>query len=463
MKAIPKTTFTIEPLTRLEGHGKVTIILNEDGFVESAHFRVAEFRGFEKFCEGRMVYDMPLITTRICGICPVSHHLASVAACDALLETDVPPAARMVRELMNLAQFISSQALHIYFLAMPDFVFGLDTPPEERSIIGLAKKDRSMAEKAIRLRKIGQDSVELTGGRSIHPVSAIPGGMSCSLPHASRHTLRKLMSEAVDLGAFTVDLIAGLIDRAPELVERLGAPPTMYLAMVGDDGSLALTGGRLRFQDRDGGRTDFDVRDYLDYIGERSVDDSWLKETFNKKAGWPEGIYRVGPLARLNVAERIATPKAGAAHLGFKSLGGGKPVHGTIYYHLARAIEVLYAAERALEILEDDAVVDGEVRNPVERKPGEGVGVIEAPRGTLIHHYKADDLGRIEKANFLVATQQNGAAIDLSVDAVAKASQIRHEPSDDAIHAVSMTVRCYDPCLSCSTHLVEGDQSAHKR
>lgn len=449
----PKTTrIEISPLTRLEGHGKVTLQLDARGELTDARFHVLEFRGFEKFCEGRMLWDMPVITPRICGICPVSHHLASAKAADDLLGLEIPPAARKLRELMHLGQFIHSHALHFFFLAAPDFVLGPDAPPGKRSVIGIYEKDPELAGKAIALRKIGQTLIDKVGGRPIHPVTAIPGGMSKPLSHEDRFLLARDLRRAVELSTLAVDTAYALLERYRDELPSLGSFETKHLGLT-RDGDLEFYDGALVLKGTDGGIVaKFGGRDYLDVIGEHVECDSWLKFPYYKKEGWPQGAYRVGPLARLNVAERIGTPAAGKRFADFKSTGA--VVQENLYYHVARTIELLHAAEKARELLDDDDIVSREIRVRVERKAGEGVGVLEAPRGTLIHHYATDEDGRITRVNLIVATAHNNRAIDLSVKAVAREYIRGGKLQEGLLNRVEMAVRCYDPCLSCATHAI---------
>ena len=443
---------TISPVSRLEGHGKVTIHLDENNKVAESRFHVLEFRGFEKFCEGRLMSEMPVITTRICGICPVSHHLASVKACDDALGVDIPPAAKKLRELMHMGQFIHSHALHFFYLSAPDFVLGPASDPAKRNILGIIEADPDLAKKAIRLRKFGQNIVERVGGRAIHPVTAIPGGMSKPLSHEDRFVTSKELDDGLELARLALQIGKGVFEKYAEIVPRFAAIKTKYMGLV-KDGNLELYDGRLRIINEDGKRLDeFDPKNYLEFLGEHVEDWSYMKFPFYKKYGYPKGLYRVAPLARLNVVEAISTPIANKELVEFKKLGGGHPVHETLYYHYARLIELLYAVERAQELIHDDEIVSEDVRVKVDRRKGEGVGVIEAPRGTLIHHYWADDSGKIERANIIVATAHNNAAINRSVNEVAKEFVKGGKIEEGALNMVEMAVRCYDPCLSCATH-----------
>ncbi len=447
-------TITIDPVTKVEGHGKVTIHFDENGNVAESHFHIQEFRGFEKFCEGRMVWEMPVITTRICGICPVSHHLASAKACDDLFGVDIPPAAKKLRELMHMSQIIHSHALHFFYLAAPDLLFGLDATPEQRNVIGIINANPDLGKKAIRLRQIGQASIEKVGGRSIHPVSAIPGGMSKHLAHEDRHIMLKEMDEGLGLVKLALAAVKEVNYKYRELIPRFASFKTKYMGLV-KDGALELYDGQLRIKDENGNLIEeFKPRDYLNHIAEHTESWSYLKFPFYKKSGWPDGVYRVAPLARLNVADRISTPLANAELLEFKQLGGGQPVQDSLYYHYARVIELIYAIERAKELLSDDDIVSKEVRAPVSRGAGQGVGVVEAPRGTLIHHYEADDLGKLEKVNIIVSTAHNYASMDRAVNEVAKLVLKNNRVDETLLNQVEMAIRCYDPCLSCATHQI---------
>jgi len=446
-------TIVIDPVTKVEGHGKVTIHLDDNGNVAESHFHVQEFRGFEKFCENRMAWEMPVITTRICGICPVSHHLASAKACDDLFGAVIPPAAKKLRELMHMGQFIHSHALHFFYLAAPDLLFGLDAPPEQRNVLGVVAANPELGKKAIRLRAFGQKMIDKVGGRSIHPVSAIPGGMSKALSHDDRYELLQEIDAALAIAKEALDAAKSVNERYAGLIPDFASFPTKYMGLV-KDGALELYDGALRLCDSDGTLLEeFDPRQYLDYIAEQTTELSYLKYPYYKKQGWPDGIYRVAPLARLNVAERISTPVANAELQNFKALATG-PVQASLYYHYARIIELVYAAEKAKELLLDDDIVARETRVPVERKAGTGIGVIEAPRGTLIHHYEADDLGKLTKVNIIVSTAHNYAAMDRSVNEVAKLVLNGKNPEEHLLNQVEIAIRCYDPCLSCATHQI---------
>lgn len=452
--AVVDRTITIDPVTRLEGHGKVTIHIDEFDEVAYCRFHVAEFRGFEEFCKGRLLSDMPMITPRICGICPVSHHLASAKACDDAWNVRIPDVAKKLRELMHMGQFIQSHALHFFYLAAPDFMLGPQSDPAKRNIVGLMEAFPDLGKKAIRLRQIGQNVIDRIGGKPIHPVTAIPGGMSKPLSSEGRGALQKELEEALGLAELALRIGKNVFSDHRELTDSFAVSESNYMGMT-RDGSLELYDGTFRLIDETGYYLKFfDATNYAQAIGEHVEDWSYLKFPFLKDKGWPEGTYRVGPLARLNVADQIDTPLAGNELRQFKALGNGGLVHGTMYYHYARLIELLFAVERAMQLVSDGDILNKDVRVPVKRQAGEGVSIIEAPRGTLIHHYWVDKQGKIEKANMIVATTHNNAAINNSVNEVAKAFVKGGRLEEGALNMVEMAVRCYDPCLSCSTHAV---------
>lgn len=442
---------TIDPMTRIEGHGKVTIHLDDSGTVESARFHVMEFRGFEKFCEGRMVWDMPLITTRICGICPTAHHLASVKACEAVFDVELPAAAKKLHELLILGSGLEDQALHFFFLAAPDFVLGPDSDPLKRNVLGIVEANKDLAIKAIRLRKIGKNIVERVGGSSIHPVTAIPGGMSKSITGDDRYSMLKDADEAISYAELALDIAKDLFIKYADLAPSFANFDSLYMGLT-KDGMFEEYDGAIRVVDKDGAIVaDFSPQDYANYIDEAVEDYSWAKFPYWKSGG---ETYRVGPLARLNVATNIDTPKAKVAFDEFKAIGNGKPLSGSLYYHYARVIELLYKAEKIKELLQDDEIMSQDVRVKVDRKAGEGVGVVEAPRGTLIHHYQADDFGKLVKANLIVPTTHNNKAIDTAIAMAAKDNIKGKKLNEGVLNLVEMAARCYDPCLSCATHAI---------
>jgi NAD-reducing hydrogenase large subunit len=443
------TTITIDPVTRIEGHGKVIITLHESGLVEGASFQTVEFRGFEKFCEGRMVWDMPTLTSRICGFCPVSHHLASVKACEAVFGVEPPPAASMLRELLLLGQFIQSHALHYFFCAMPDF---LGVEPKDRNAFAMLNANSEAAQKAVKLRRVGQDIVDKVGGGRLHPVTCIPGGMSKTLDYLDRVELLKGVVQGLKIAKLAVENVKALYGANKETFDTFASFPSHY-AGLSASGQLRLYDGTLRVVDHAGALvSEVAPRDYATLFDEQSAADSYTKTLFLKGRGEKDGVYRVGPLARLNVADSVSTPLAGAELAEFKQLGAGGPVAPSLFYHYARMIELLYAVERASELLRYGEILSAEVRIPVKRRAGEGVGVIEAPRGTLIHHYVAREDGRITKVNLVVATAHNKLAMNESVARVAQSLVSGGTIDEGQLNFVEMAIRCYDPCLSCSTH-----------
>jgi NAD-reducing hydrogenase large subunit len=442
-------TITIDPVTRIEGHGRVVINLDAAGQVSEATFQTLEFRGFEKFCEGRMLWDLPTLTSRICGFCPVSHHLASVKACEALLGVEPPRPATLLRELLLMGQFIQSHALHYFFCAMPDF---LGAAPADRNAFSLVRNNPDVALRAIKLRKVGQDIVDRVGGGRLHPVACIPGGMTRHLDYMDRVELFKGVVTGAKIAKQAVDAVKTLHQKNHATFETFASFPSLYLGLA-KEGQLSFYDGAVQVIDGAGKEVEqFAGADYAKAIGEVTNSKSWTKAVHLKSRGPVEGSYRVGPLARVNIAKSVSTPQANAELQEFKQLSAGKPVQPALYYHYARMIELLYAVERAHELLKDPDILSAEVRVPVERKGGEGVGVLEAPRGTLFHHYQANEDGRVTKVNLIVSTAHNKTAMDRSVTAVAKSLVVGGKIEESKLNMVEMAVRCYDPCLSCTTH-----------
>jgi NAD-reducing hydrogenase large subunit len=446
---------TIEPVTRIEGHAKVTIHLNSKGKVDRAYLHVNEWRGFEKFCEGRPFFEMIQITPRICGICPVSHHLSAAKACDGVIGVTPPRPARLLRELMHMGQIIQSHSMHFFELAGPDLLLGFDADPAIRNVVGVIQANPELALKAVRLRGFGQGIISKLGVKRIHPNHSVPGGVNAPLSVKDRDEILSQIDDMTDVVKTGITVAKGWFDANMEVVNNFAVFPTGYMGMVDDEGGLQLYDGRLRLVDKNGKKLEeFDPRNYLDYIGEHVEDWSYLKFPFYLKMGWPKGVYRVGPLGRLNVADKITTPMANEEFNNFKSIGGGKPVEGTLWYHYARLIEDLYAIERAKEILLDPDVTSADIATDYSELTGEGVGVIEAPRGTLIHHYKTDPNGMLTKVNLIVATGHNNWAMSNSVDMVAKAFVDGKKLTEGMLNRVEAAIRAYDPCLSCSTHAI---------
>jgi NAD-reducing hydrogenase large subunit len=446
---------TIEPVTRIEGHAKVTIHMNADNKVDHAYLHINEFRGFEKFCEGRMVFEMPLITPRICGICPVSHHLAAAKAADVVLGAPPPRPASLLRELMHMGQIIQSHGMHFFELAGPDLLLGFDADPAIRNVVGLIGANPALALKAVNLRKFGQEIISTLGGRRVHPNFAVPGGVNRALLAAEREAILADVDESIATVQAGLSIMKDWAAHNQEDIEKFAVFKSGYLGLVTPENSLELYDGNILLIDQDGLELEhFDGQNYLDYIAEHVESWSYLKFPYYKKLGWPGGVYRVGPLGRLNVAQKIDTPLANDELKTWKSINGGKPVENTLYFHYARLIETLFAVERVRVLLEDPDILSNDVLNTRKDLKGHGVGIIEAPRGTLIHNYWCDDDGKLERINLIVATGHNNWAMSEAVDSVAKTYITGPEIHEGLLNRVEAAVRAHDPCLSCSTHAV---------
>lgn len=448
-------TITIEPVTRIEGHAKITLRLDDAGKLESARFHVNEFRGFERFCEGRPFHEMPLLTERICGICPVSHHLASAKAGDAILGVEPPRPAQLLRELMHMGQIIQSHSMHFFMLAGPDLLLGADSAPALRNVAGLYQADPKLTLKAIRLRKFGQQIIERLGERRVHPNFAIPGGVNNALTVADRDAILAGVEEMLGFARDGLAIIKSWLEIHAEEARGFAAFPSAYLGMLDADDAVQLYSGTLRLVDSKRVELErFDGADYLDYIAEHVESWSYLKFPYYRKLGWPAGNYRVGPLARLNAAAQMATSLAQEEYARFHQIAGGDVVEGSLFYHYARLIENVYAIERVEQLLHDPDILSKELRAVGGIKNHEGVGVLEAPRGTLLHHYWVDEDGVLEKVNLIVATGHNNYAMSRGVEEVARSIFRGGTVSEGMLNRIEMVIRAYDPCLSCSTHAV---------
>ncbi len=446
---------TIDHVSRIEGHARITIHLDDAGAVTDTQFHVTQIRGFEAFIEGRPYYEMPSITARICGICPVSHLLASAKACDAIMAVRIPPAAARLRELIHCAQIVQSHALSFFHLSAPDLLLGMDADPARRNVAGLLEEHPDALRDGIALRKFGQQVIERLGRERIHASWIVPGGVNAALdPQAREKTLAELPA-AIAIVQRTLALWKATLDGFPDEIESFANFPTMYCGLVGPDGSLQLYDGRLRFVDADGRIVADQVapEDYGAYIGEATLPDSYLKAPFYRPLGRADGVYRVGPLARLNVADRCGTPLADAELDEYRGRLG-RIVQSGFHYHYARLIEALYGLERMQALLDDPASLGAKVRARADVNNLEGTGVIEAPRGTLIHHYRVDDNGAMTWANLIVATGHNNLAISRGVFDVARRFVDGNQIQEGALNRVSALVRAFDPCLSCSTHAI---------
>lgn len=449
-----KRTIVINPVTRIEGHAKISLTLDEKGKVSDALFHVDEFRGFEKFCEGRMFTEMPTITPRICGICPTSHTLASVKACEMIMGVQPTYTGNLLRRLMHIGQNLSSHALSFFHLSAPDFLLGYDSDPASRNILGVAEKFPELAKRGIRLRQFGQELSERITGKKIHIMGIVPGGMAYPLTEENRKALLAWIPEAIETVTMGLQLIKKFHAENAAMVQTFAPSPTLYLGTVGPNGEHELFDGKLRFMDTNGTilQDQLDPRDYLHFIAERSVHWSYLKYPYYKPYGFDKGFYRVGPLARLNVSTSMRTPLAQAEFLEFKKMANNKPVHGTFYYHYTRLIEALSDVEDAERILLDKEVTSLHIQHHGQWNYEEGVGSSEAPRGTLFHHYVTDRTGKLKKVNLLIATGQNNPSMNRSVLEVAQQYVNGADVKEGMLNRVESTIRCYDPCLSCSTH-----------
>ena len=443
----------IDPVTRIEGHAKITIQLDDAGQVADARFHVTEFRGFERFCEGRPFYEMPGITSRVCGICPVSHLLASAKAGDQILAVSIPPAAEKLRRLMNLAQIIQSHALSFFYLSAPDLLLGFDSDPAKRNIFGLIAAEPDLARAGIRLRQFGQEIIAHLGGQKIHPSWAVPGGVRSSLSAEAHSAIRNRAPEARATILDALGRFKRLLPRFEKEAHIFGNFPTLFMGLVGPDGSWEHYHGQLRFVDSAGNiiADRLEARHYLEFIGEAVQSDSYLKSPFYKPLGYPDGMYRVGPLARLNLCVQIGTPLADQELREFRDRGNGT-VNSSFRYHHARLVEILAAIERVERDLDDPDLRSDRLRASAGINQLEGVGVSEAPRGTLFHHYRVDDYGLIQKVNLIIATGQNNLAMNRTVTQIAR--HFVHGPHipEGMLNRVEAGIRAYDPCLSCSTH-----------
>jgi NAD-reducing hydrogenase large subunit len=446
---------TIEPVTRIEGHARVTIHLDDQGKVEQTYMHVDEFRGVEKFSEGRPYFEMTQLTQRICGICPVSHHLASAKACDGVAGVQPPRPAVLLRELLHMGQLVQSHSMHFFHLAAPDLVFGFDADPAKRNVFGIIEANPALALKAVNLRRFGQQIIaRLGGGKRVHPNFAVPGGVNAPLNPQDRDAIAGELQTMLGYAQEAIGLAKNLLGSDPALTKGFASFPSSYMGLVDAEGGLQLYDGDIRVRDAQGKPVEqFKPVDYKTYVAEHVEPWSFLKFPYFRPLGWPQGTYRVGPLGRLNVIDKINTPLANEEFKLFRQIGGGKPVEGSLYYHYARLIENLYCLERIGELLDDPDILSQDVRAyPPLELVGHGVGVIEAPRGTLFHEYWTDDDGLLTRVNLIVATGNNNWAMNQAVGLVAKAFVDGNKLTEGMLNRVEAAIRCYDPCLSCATH-----------
>ncbi|HEY2121238.1 MAG TPA: Ni/Fe hydrogenase subunit alpha [Candidatus Acidoferrum sp.] len=446
---------TINPVTRIEGHAKITIHLDDNGHVCGTEFHVTQVRGFEKFTEGRPFYEMPGITSRICGICPVSHLLASSKACDAIMALRISPTAKKLRELIHCAQMIQSHALSFFYLSAPDFLLGMDSDQDTRNVLGIIASHPELARDGIELRKFGLQLIESLAQERVHPFWVVPGGVASPLSSQARDRILADLPAAKSIAERTLRFFKNALGNYKEEIAYFGSAPTIYAGLVDPEGNLQFYDGVLRFRQADGQIAAENIagEQYTDWMGEASLRDSYLKAPYYKPKGFPDGVYRVGPLARINVADQFGTPLADVELKDFRQRFG-HPAHSAFLYHYARLLEIIHAFEKIEMLLADPQILDKQVRATGGVNSLEGVGMIEAPRGILIHHYKVNEDGAITWANLIVATGHNNLAIGRSVQRVSEHFIDGNKLQEGMLNRVSAVVRAYDPCLSCSTHAI---------
>ena len=448
-------TIVIEPVTRIEGHAKITIQLDETGKVADAHFHVTQFRGFERISQGRMLHEMPSLMARICGICPVSHMVASAKACDEILGVTVPPVGVLLRRVLNLAQIVQSHALSFFYLSSPDLLLGFDSDPALRNLVGVAQQAPELARDGVALRRFGQRIIERLGGKRVHPAWVVPGGVSRPLDAEQRAAILEEIPDARARAHRTLEWFKANVATWADEAAHLGEFPSLHMGLVHETGNAAYSDGLLRVVDGNGWvlADGVDPRSYWDYLGEAVEPWSYLKSTYFKPLGYPAGIYRVGPLARLNVVERLGTPAADAELAEYRERLGRYP-SSSFHYHYARLIEIVHCIDMIDEILSDPDILNPHVRARAQVNRNEGVGVSEAPRGVLIHHYRVDDDGLVQWVNLVIATGHNNLAMNRSVLQTARHYIHGADVKEGMLNRVEAVIRCYDPCLSCSTHAV---------
>ncbi len=461
---------SIDPITRLEGHGKIEIFLDQDGSVANTYFQVPELRGFEQFCVGRPVEELPLITNRICGVCPEAHHMAGTKAADAVYGVEPPRPARLLRELLYSAFYVTDHTTHFYALGGPDFVMGPDAPVAERNILGVIHKvGLEVGGQVIQARKYGHSVIQTIGGRRVHPCTAIPGGMTKGINEEERQEIEQMGRWAIKFAQFTIDLFNQIVLGNPAYLDLILSDiythKTYYMGLVDENNKVNFYDGRVSIVSPLGERIGkYAPHEYRDWVEERVEPWTYLKFPYLKKIGWKgftdgvdSGVYCATPLSRLNAADGMATPLAQAEYERFFSTLGGKPVHQRLATHWARLIELLYAAERWVELVTDPEITSPDIHKVPEKVPSEGVGIVEAPRGTLTHHYWTDERGVVTKVNLIVGTTNNYAPISMSIKKAAE-SFIKPgvEVTEGLLNRVEMAFRLYDPCLSCATHSLPG-------
>jgi F420-non-reducing hydrogenase large subunit len=461
---------TIDPITRLEGHGKIEIFLNDEGDVANTYFQIPELRGFERFCVGRPVEEMPLLTNRICGVCPEAHHMAAAKAADMVYHVDPPHTAKMLRELLYSAFYVTDHATHFYALAGPDFVMGPDAPVAERNILGVIHKvGLEIGGKVINARKAGHTVIEMIGGRKVHPCTSIPGGLTKGITKEQRDEILELGKWAVEFAQFSLKLFSDIVLGNKEYVDLILGDiythRTYYMGMVDENNHVNFYDGKVRVVGPDGAElVKYAPQDYTQHIAEHVEPWTYLKFPYLKAVGWKgftdgkdSGVYCATPLSRLNAADGMATPLAQEEYDKFYKTLGGKPVHQRLATHWARLIELLYAAERWVELASDPEITSDDFHTIPTETPTEGVGIVEAPRGTLTHHYTTDERGVLTKVNLIVGTTNNYAPISMSINKAAS-SLIKKGTvvTEGMLNMVEMAFRAYDPCFGCATHSLPG-------
>jgi NAD-reducing hydrogenase large subunit len=446
---------TIDPITRIEGHAKITLTLDDGGAVTDALFHVTQFRGFEKFCEGRPLTEMPALMARTCGICPVSHLMAASKACDALLAVGIPPTADKLRRIMNLAQIVQSHALSFFHLSSPDLLLGMDADPATRNVFGVMSAYPQLARDGIRIRSIGQQIIEILGGKRIHPSWTVPGGVNAALTAEKRDQIAAMLPEALDIGKRTITWFKRSLDKFTEEASALANFPSYFMGLVTPKGGLEHYDGYLRVIDARGAIVEDMIPPdrYQDFIEEAVEPFSFMKFPYLKKLGYPQGMYRVGPLARLNLVDFVGTPLADQEWAEFRDMHRG-PILSSFHFHYARLIEIVYGIERIGELLNEPDILDTRVRARARPNRSEGVGCTEAPRGTIMHHYRIDEHGLVTWANLIIATGHNNLAMNKGILQAAQRFVDGNKLQEGMLNRVEAVIRCYDPCLSCATHAV---------
>lgn len=461
---------TIDPITRLEGHGKIEIFLNDKGNVDRAYLQIPELRGFEVFCQGRPSEDMPQLTSRICGVCPTAHHMAAAKALDDLYGLECHPAGRKIRELVYNAFMLEDHALHVYILGGPDFIVGPDAPKELRNVVGvIGKVGLDVGKRVISMRRRIREVINYAGGKVIHPVMGLPGGVAKGISASELPKLKEIAKEGLEFAKFTLQVFHDIVLKNDAYVKLITSDAfthkTHYMGLVDKNNKVNFYDGDIRVVDAEGKeQSKFPVQKYLEHISEHVEPWSYIKFPFLSKVGWKgftegsaSGVYAVAPMARLNAADGMATPEAQKAYEEYFKVLGGKPVHHTLANHWARVVEMIQAAERMVELVNDPEIISGEFRNIPINTPRIGMGVVEAPRGTLIHHYETDEKGLIRKVNLIVSTTNNSARIAMSVDKAARGLIKEGKVNDGLLNMVEMAFRAYDPCFGCATHTLPGE------